>query len=138
MDLLPNEIQSIILNYKNDIEISEKFKNILIDINFMLIEYHIPMVFPECNYILKVIRYSNKKIINIICKCCGENILDTYEHFDNFNRLDSQDVMNFLLHVEYSLKLDYYNSRTLKCTIDNYSSKKYKELCNIIYRKYRI
>jgi hypothetical protein len=138
MDILPNDIEKIILNYKTDMEVFEKFQNILIDINFMLIEYHIPMVFPECNYILKIMKYSNKKKINVICKCCGENILDTFNHFDNFHRLDSQDIMHFLLHIEYSLKLDYYNGRTLRCLIDNYSTEKYNQLCNIIYSKYNI
>ena len=115
MDILPNDIENIILSYKENIEITEKFKKTLILIKYMNIEYHISLGHSfNLQYIIKVMNYDNKEKVTIICKCCGNNIFDTHDHYYNYF-LNDNEILNFLFYMEYSLKRNYKNKRTLRC-----------------------
>lgn len=131
---LPKEIQNIIMIYKKDLENYENYKKSLSIIKNININYHISMNFPLFPYIIKVMKIDKKTKINILCECCCNNILDTYIHYNDFDFLDHEEVLNYLFYVEGQLIMDYWKGRTLKCSIDKFSSKKYNNIINIINR----
>lgn len=131
---LPKVIEEIILDYKAQLDNFEKFNRTLTQIKKDIkIEYLIPIM--ECNsgYLIRSVKYKNKKIerlSSVLCHCCGRDISETHDEYDIIEGIN-ENVIDDQLHLIYQgIINDWYEEKYLK--IDHYSNAEYKKICDVI------
>ena len=114
MDFLPKEIEKLIIDYKEQLENTEKYDNVIRDLNNNLkIEYYVPLWESESGYIYKSVKYIDeyfKRFNAIICFCCGRDISLTYDEY--IDHEENEDNIDYQLHQLYkSIKRDILKKR---------------------------
>jgi hypothetical protein len=121
-DFLPKDIENIIIDYKEQLENTEKYSKIITDIEEQLdITYLVPLWEYDSLYIYKSIKYKDekfKRFNSIICWCCGRDISLTVDEYLNYNM--DEDSINYQLHqLHESINKDIYKKRYEKLEIIN-------------------
>jgi len=137
MDILPKniptDIEKIILDYLAQLEHFEKFKKIIKEIEEgITIEYLIPILDYNTGYIIRSVKYNNKKmkrLSSVLCYCCGRDISITHDEYNN-DRWDEEDVDNQLHMIYQGIIDDWYNGDYI--TLKEYTFKKHQEICDKI------
>ena len=132
MNILPKDIEEIIVNYKNQIEHFDKYKYVLCDIkNNLSIKYLVPVFEFDSGYLCRDIRFYNKpfkSLSAIICYCCGRQIYKTTDEYSNDNTDD--EVIADLDYLYMQIIEDNNCNRSVE--IKNFNDDEYNKVCDLL------